>query len=76
MSEPEPQYNTGLDVLAFTGIVLFMAACAYANYRLKIDRSDREETFMYRIYQDIIRAETNFDQDKDHIIREISANLS
>ena len=47
MSEENVFHDDGLEVLAFIGIVMFMVICAYANYKLKINRIQREESFMY-----------------------------
>ena len=52
----DPHEDTGLEVLSFTGIVVFMIICAWSNYRLKMGRVERENTFMYKIYYDIIIA--------------------
>ena len=70
--------NTGLEVLSFTGIVVFMIVCARSNYRLKVGRVDRENTFMYKIYFDIIMSNNGQvdEKNKEELIKEITENLS
>jgi len=59
-----------------TLLVGFLVACAWTNYRLKTNRMEREDTFMYKIYFDIItKHATEHEGEKEDLIKEIHNNL-
>jgi len=55
-SHGEETLDVAVEMLVFTTIVILMLAIAWANYSLKVSRMERENTFLYKIYYDIIMA--------------------